>query len=73
MAWNLIAIGPMVLEKNIIMKTCPCNVYALIPHFYIVKLGFAWVYLFLLQTIDCGYFLEPLRQGGSNLYPQSMF
>ena len=46
------------------------------PHFYLVKLGFAEVYLFflfLLQNIDCGYSLEPPRQGGSNVYPQSMF
>ena len=46
------------------------------PHFYIVKLGFAGVYLFflfLLQNIDCGYSLEPTRRGGSNVYPQSMF
>ena len=37
------------------------------------KLRFAGVYLFkflfLLQTIDCGYSLEPPRQGGSNVYP----
>ena len=25
------------------------------------------------QNIDCGYLLEPPRQGGSNAYPQSMF
>ena len=25
------------------------------------------------QNIDCGYPLEPPRQGGSNEYPQSMF
>ena len=25
------------------------------------------------QNIDCGYSLEPLRRGGSNGYPQSMF
>ena len=45
-----------------IRKTCPCNVYPLIPHFYIAKLGYAGVYiffLFLLQNIDCGYSLEP--------------
>ena len=24
------------------------------------------------QNIDCGYLLEPPRQGGSNEYPQSM-
>ena len=27
----------------------------------------------LLQNIDCGYFLELPRQGGSNMYPQSLF
>ena len=45
-----------------IMKTCPCNVDPLTPHFYIVKLGFTGVYiifLFLLQNIDCKYSLEP--------------
>ena len=46
------------------------------PHFYIVKLGFTGVYIIFLisgQNIDCGYSLEPPRQGGSNEYPQSMF
>ena len=46
------------------------------PHFYIVKLGFAGVYIIFLisaQNIDCGYSLEPPRRGGSNEYPQSMF
>ena len=31
-----------------IMKTCPCNVYPLEPHVYIVKLGCAGVYPFFL-------------------------
>ena len=59
-----------------IMKTCPYNMYPFEPHFYTAKLGYAGVYLFflfLLQNIDCGYTLEPPRQGGSNEYPQSMF
>ena len=45
------------------------------PHFYVAKLGYAGVYiffLFLLQNIDCGYSLELPRQGGSNVYPQSV-
>ena len=57
-----------------IRKTCPCHEYPFKPHFYIVKLGYAGVYLFflfLLQNIDCGYSLESPRRGGSNLYPQS--
>ena len=48
--------------SNGIRKTCPCNEYPLKPHFYMVKLGYAGVYLivlFLLQNIDCGYLLEP--------------
>ena len=55
-----------------IMKTCPCNVYPLEPHFHIAKLGYAGVYpffLFLLQIIDCGYSLETPRRGDSNVYP----
>ena len=35
------------------------------PQFYTVKLGFAGLYLvflFLVQNIDCGYPLEPLRR-----------
>ena len=59
-----------------ITKTCPCNVYPLELHFYMVKLGFAGVYiifLLLIQNIYCGYSLEPPRRGGSNVYPQCMF
>ena len=65
---------PFLLE--IIMKTRLYNFDPLKPHFYIVKLGFAGVYiifLILLKNIDCGYSLEPPRRGGSNEYPQSMF
>ena len=46
---------------HIIRKTFPCNIYPLIPYFYIAKLGYAGVYLFflfLLQSIDCGYSLK---------------
>ena len=45
-----------------ITTTCLYNFDPLKPHFYIVKLGFTWVYiifLFLLKTIDCGYSYEP--------------
>ena len=59
-----------------ITKTYLYNFDPLKPHLYIVKLGFTGVYiifLFLLKDIDCGYSLEPTRQGGSNEYPQSMF
>ena len=35
--------------------------------------GCTLFFLFLLKNIDCGYTLEPPRQGGSNKYPQSMF
>ena len=59
-----------------ITKTCLYNFDPLIPHFYIVKLGFRGVYIIFhisAQNIDCGYSLEPARRGGSNEYPQSMF
>ena len=45
-----------------ITKTSPCKEDPLTPHFYKVKLGFTGIYiffLFLLQSIDCGYSLEP--------------
>ena len=61
---------------SIITKTYLYNFDPLKPHFYIVKLGFTGVYIIFhisAQNIDCGYSLEPPRQGGSNEYPQSMF
>ena len=54
-----------ILESIYIMKTCLCNVYPLEPHFYIAKLVYTGVYLFLLfllQNIDCGYSLERLGE-----------
>ena len=70
-------------QRLSITKTCPCNGYPHIPHFYIASMGYAGVYqffIFLLQNIDYGYSLEPPpysleppHGGGSNVYPQSMF
>ena len=57
-------------------ENLPIILTPLKPHFYIVKLGFTGVYIIFLisaQNIDCGYSLEPPRQGGSNEYPQSIF
>ena len=34
---------------------------------------FRYFFYISVQNIDCGYSLEPLRRGGSNKYPQSMF
>ena len=45
-----------------ITKTCLYNFDPLKPHFYIVKLGFAGVYIIFVisaENIDCGYSLEP--------------
>ena len=50
------------VKVQVIRETGPCNEYPLKPHFYIVRLGFTGVYLFLLlliQNIDFGYSLEP--------------
>ena len=61
----------------IITKTYLYNFDPLDPTFiYIVNLGSTGVYIIFLisaQNIDCGYSLEPPRQGGSNEYPQCMF
>ena len=59
-----------------IRKTCLYNFDPLKAHFYIVKLGFARVYIIFVisaKNINCGYSLEPPCRGGSNEYPQSMF
>ena len=44
-----------------IMLTCPCNVWPLTPHFYIVKMGLSryTFFLFLLYNIVCVNSLEP--------------
>ena len=34
--------------RSVITKTSPCNEHPLTPNFYIVKLGFAGVYIFLI-------------------------
>ena len=61
--------------RFIITKTYLYNFNPLKLDFYIVKLGFTGVYifLFLLKNIDCGYSLELPQQGSSNKYPQSMY
>ena len=63
-------------SEYFITKTCLYNFDSLKPHFYIVKLGFTGIYIIFhisAQNIDCGYFLEPPRRGGSNEHSQSMF
>ena len=37
-----------------IMITSPCNVYPLIPHFYVAKVGFTGVYLFSYFALKHG-------------------
>ena len=56
------------------MITCPYNEKPLTPHFYIVKVGFTGVYIFLKlpKNINCGSSLEPPHWGSSNVYPQSV-
>ena len=58
-----------------IMKTCPCNIQRFFPASKIenFQLKIFDIFLIFAQNIDCGYALEPPRQGGSNEYPQSMF
>ena len=62
---------PTNITKTYLYKFDPLK-----PHFYTVKLGFTGVYIIFLmsaQNIDCGYWLEPPRRGGSNQYSQSLF
>ena len=59
------------------MKTYLYNFDPLKPHFYIVKLGFTGLYIYIFfyfcsKNIDCWYSLELPRRGGSNEYPQSI-
>ena len=53
------------LSITIITKSYLYNFDPLKPHFYIVKLGLAGVYIIFLisakKNIDCGYSLEPPR------------
>ena len=73
---GMISMGMLILSYTIILKTCLYNFDPLKPDFYIVKLGFAGVYIIFLisaQNIDCRYLLEPPCQGSSNEYQQSMF
>ena len=54
----------IIINGQIITKTCLYNTDPLKPHFYIVKLGFTGVNIIFLisaQNIDCGYSLEPPR------------
>ena len=67
--------GDMDLEV-FIRLTCPCNVYPLIPHFYIVKFRFTGVcsfFLFFAPKHRLWVLLEPPRRGVSNMHPQSLF
>ena len=56
-------------------ETTPIQIYW---KFTTIKRKFSdrkfWYFFHIIaQNIDCGYSLEPPRQGGSNEYPQSMF
>ena len=63
--------------QTFIKKTCLCYFDPVKPHLYIEKTGvyrgIHYFFLFLLQSIDFGYSLEPPQRGDSNEYPQSMF
>ena len=47
-----------IVNRNHIMLTCPCNVCPLISHFYIVKLGFTGVYVFIAPLWKSGAILD---------------
>ena len=55
----------------VITKTCLYNFDPLIPHFYIIKLGFTGVYIIFL--ISARKHRLWVQRGSSNKYPQCMF
>ena len=61
--------GTLSIKKLSIMITGPCNVHPLTSHFYIVKLGFTWVFL----IFSLKHRLWVLVRNGSNVYSHSMF
>ena len=69
----------MVLEaftRQCITKTYLYNSDPLKPHFYILKLGFTWVYIIVListQKHKLWYSLEPPQWGGSNEYVPTIY
>ena len=68
------SVRQIVARSVIITKTCPCNIqFFLALKIEIFQLKNIDIFLIVAQNIDCGYTLEPPRQGGSNEYPQSMF
>ena len=76
--WSCSLIGICTFHQKFmyITKTCLYKFDPRKPHFYIVKLGFTGVYIIFhisARNIDCWYWLEPPRRGGSNEYPQSLF
>ena len=78
---SLIRVLLVRLQNHFITKTC---LFKYTENFSTKKLKssdkkfcFFFVFFFFFhisaQNIDCGYWLEPPRRGGSNEYPQSMF
>ena len=61
--------GYLSITKTCLFK-CIENFSTKIESFQIKILMFFYI---SAQNVDCGYSLEPPRQGGSNEYPQSMF
>ena len=54
-------------------ENMPIQMYWKFDHQKIFRKKQSDIFLISAQNIDCGYSLEPPRQGGSNEYPQSMF
>ena len=56
-------------------ETRPCTIQKII--WFKKNENFHWkkfdIFLIFAKNIDCGYTLDPLRRGGSNEYPRSMF
>ena len=81
-AWllkGLLVVFLSISSNQNIMKICPCNVHPLTSHFYMVKLRFTRVYIFLIfapkhiSWVLVRTASELPQWGSSNTYPRSMF
>ena len=63
--------GLNIMKTSLFKNTCILNI--LPPKNEKFQIKNSDIFHISAQNIDCGYFLEPPRRGGSNEYPQSMF
>ena len=58
------------INENMLLQFTTIFEAVKFENFYLI---FFYIFLIFAQNIDCGYTLEPPREGGSNEYTQCMF